>query len=157
MYDFNNTLSLSELITTLITFTPSLDKDKTNDASQNNNRDHNKENSNSTQATATRIRDAGYLRLLVPEAVKAVAAAHDAGRVPIKEQTWNRDAASPRTSHRCMRPHRREWQKRRTQHTRTHTNYGDSTSVRTFHRCLKLQRREVAEFKYFCIAIHTTA
>ena len=38
---------------------------------------------------------------------------------------------------------------------KSHTNYGDSTSDRPFYRCLKLQRREVAEFKYFCIAIHT--
>ena len=53
----------------------------TEDASSNNNRDHNKENSHSTQA---RICDAGYLGLLVPEPVEAVAAAHDAGRVPVE-------------------------------------------------------------------------
>ena len=72
------------MIKTLIIFTPSLDKDKTNATSQNHNRDHNKENSNSTQAATTRIWDTGYLRLLIPEPVEAVAAAHDAGRVPVE-------------------------------------------------------------------------
>ena len=75
-----NWLSIS---TTLLTPKESQETntESTQDASSNNDRDHNEENSHSTQAW---ICDAGYLRLLVPEPVEAVAAAHDAGRVPIE-------------------------------------------------------------------------